>query len=64
MNHHQCRHCVHPLVVAVDDHGRYWVHRDTGLTRCPAQPSRRRQVAEPATRPRTRADVALAGGNQ
>jgi hypothetical protein len=61
---HQCRHCVHPLAAAGDHRDRYWVHADTGLTRCPEQPCRRRQIAEPATHPRTRADVALAGGDQ
>lgn len=61
---HQCRHCAHPLTAATDDRGRYWVHTDTGLTRCPEQSGRRRQVAEPTTHPRTRVDVALAGGDQ
>lgn len=66
---HQCRHCVHPLTAAADARGRYWVHADAGLTRCPDQPARlrltgRRQVAEPTANPRTRADVALAGGDQ
>jgi hypothetical protein len=61
---HQCRHWVHPLAATADDRGPYWVHADTGLTRCPDQPDQHRQVAEPTANPRTRADVALAGGDQ
>lgn len=57
----QCRTCVHPIAVAYDDRGQYWVHQATGLTRCPAQPARRRQVAEPATRTVARSQFALAG---
>lgn len=57
----QCRHCIHPLTTARDARGEYWVHADTGLVRCPFQPARRRQVADPVDYPITRAMVTLAG---
>ena len=57
----QCRYCLYPITRTSDARGPYWVHTDTNLTRCP-EAGRRRQVADPADHPITKADVALSGG--